>query len=272
MEKIFYGGSKWKGEYAILTYEEARDLGYLPVSWRDAVQGESWVLSDDGFAVWCMEVKRYVEKPVPGYGKRTRARHLVRTVIGRFWNVRGQEMLWEKIRARRVKKSYTPAGWIVKEVAKTRTRRVTKLYAMMLLAGRVDWHVLSVLWKPTEIVPGWRIKKLFREEEVIELVTKELYALMMAKGVTPEYVIEKMLRAVDLAEIKGDGSTILKACHDFREMLGMERRLSSGREIPGGMVGGKDADFEDVVEQAERELHGEKGEVQRAQLPGHHGE
>ena len=271
MEKIFYGGSKWKGEYEILTYEEARQLGHVPVSWREALEG-GWVLSDDGFAVWCLEVKRYVEKPVPGYGKRARVRHLVLTVIGRFWNVRGQEMLWERIRARRVKKAYAPVGWIDRETAKTRTRRVVKLYAMMLLAGRVDWHVLSVLWKPTEIVPGWRVKKLFRQEEVIEMVTKEMYALMMAKGVTPEYVIEKMVRAIDLAEIKGDGNTILKACHDFRDMLGMERRIAGGREIPGGTLEGRDAAFEDVVEQAERELSGQKSQVERAQLPGHHGE
>lgn len=265
MEKVYYKGNPGSGEYEVLTYEEARARNLCPVIWRDAEE-PGWVLSDDGYAFQCLRVLHYEERKDPSSNRKPRHRRLVNTVVGRFWGVKGSVILWERIRESRSRQAVAPMGWTEREARKTRTRRMAKLYAMMLLAGRVDWHVLSVVWKPEQIVPGWRVRKLLREEVVLEMVTKETYALMKARGVTPDYVIEKMMKAVDLAELKGDGGTILKACADFRGMLGMEHVPG---KLPEGTFGegSQDASFEDVVAQAERELHGESGEMARPQLP-----
>jgi hypothetical protein len=203
-------------EVAVRTLEEARSEKLALTYWKDAVC-PGWVVTDDSYVVGCIKVREFQDKR--GWSA-IRTKRIVATTIGTKWVGRSNELLWAAER----EKFLVPVSerWQETDARRTRTRIMAKVCAMMLLASRTDHHLLGVVHRDDQAVPSANAKRILKQEELRQLVSREVAALVRRKGVSPEYVIAKMTKAIDLAETNQDAGNLLRACKDLRSMLDMD--------------------------------------------------
>jgi hypothetical protein len=205
-------------EVAVRTLAEARSEGLALTYWKDAVC-PCWVVTDDSYVVGCIKVREFQEKR--GWSA-SRTKRIVATTIGTKWVGRSNELFWTAER----EKFLLPVAerWQEADARRTQTRIMARVCAMMLLANRKDHHLLGLVHRGDQALPSADAKRILKQEEVRQLVSRELAVLVQRKGVSAEYVIGKMKKAIDLAESKQDAGAILRASGEFREMLGMNEQ------------------------------------------------
>jgi hypothetical protein len=248
MERIVTRGRR---EVVVRTLEEALAENLVVTHWKGIVE-PGWVSTDDGYVVECTGVNEHTESQ--SKKKRTcRRRRVLNTSLGQCWVGPKARFLWEERKARMT--TMPPVRWQVLEATRIRTKNVVNLYALMLLSGRVDYNVLRLMYRPNKIVSATKVKRILKQKEMIQMVSKEIHALMRVRGLTPEYVLEKMKKAVNVAEGKRDARNILRACDSFREMLGMD---SAGGMLPAGIDPRHEANYTDILARTEEEIEDAK--------------
>lgn len=217
-------------DYAIYTKEEAEELGmeYTP-DWKKASPGD-WALTDDGYIVELHKRKRYV-KP------NRVADHFTFTFCRKFVSYKREggkimgapTLEYEPFRAMK-EGSYTgmiPQSWAEQEEKKTRTKRVVKLYARIFLAqegelSEDDWEALGRVYRPDQKVPVATVRRLFKEERIIDMVAEELKKLLGGKGLTEEAVLD-MYESIRKRATKLGQMGVAKSIVDtYRDMLAMK--------------------------------------------------
>ena len=66
------------------------------------------------------------------------------------------------------------------------------------------------------------VKRLFKEKVVKDMVSEKLKEIMSQKGIDKGFVLDTILKAIDIAEEKQDVSNMLRAAENFVEMLEMK--------------------------------------------------
>ena len=235
-------------EFVVYPLDEALEKGLKPVPWRDAREGD-WAITDDGFAVECLSRTEHTEL-IRGK-KKGRCRSLLALSIARIWTTKGAKLLWEERRLTGRHGSVSRASWAEREARRTRTRNVVKAYAQMAVSGQgIDWHALGMLYRGDQAIPAATVKRLFKQEVIQKMIAHELAALMSNEGITPQFVIQKMKKAADIAELRSDAGNLLKVSLAFADFLNMSNQQQVGK-VP--QIAAYDR-YDNMVESAEAEF------------------
>ena len=111
--------------------------------------------------------------------------------------------------------------WVVYESQRTRTKNAIKIYARMMLSGKIDWNLVSNSYRKNQKNPIATFKRLIKQEEIIKMIDQELSALLSENGIDGQFVITTYKEALDLAKEKKDVSNIVKIAENFQELLSM---------------------------------------------------
>ena len=224
------------------------------LDWKKAMPGD-WVLTDDDFVVELHKRKRYVKPKVI-------ADHFTFTFCRKFVSykreggkLRGNPKLEYAPFRKMDSPSYTgqtAQSWQEQEARRTRTKRVVKLYAKLFVAAEgelteEDWIVLGRAYRPDQQVPAATVKRLFKQERIIEMVAEELRKLLSGKGLTEDAVLD-MYEGIRKRAAKLGQMGVAKSIVDvYRDMLAMKAERQKQEQI--GFVG-----FAEIEKAAEANL------------------
>jgi hypothetical protein len=200
----------------IYTKEEADSLGIEYKLWRDKeVKPGDWVLTDDEYVGQVRDIRIY-------NNKQKQPKPFILTTFGCQWVAPTNKLTWEDRRETGDYFNPIPRDWIKKEVARARTKRVIQLYANMMLTGRIDLQILGKAYRPDSSDPVRTVKKLLRREQVKSMIDQELQRILEEKGITKQFVIEKIVKAIELGEKREDGYLLLKGADKMADYLEMQ--------------------------------------------------
>jgi len=234
--------------FDVRTADEADAEGIKYVHWRE-VDVPCYALTDDGYVVNYLFRRDYIDK-------KKRNRSLYVFSVGRVWATKSSRLLWEP---RLVSKNYTAVGtgsWKAQEAKKTRTKNAVKLYVKMLMAGKIDWTTIGQAYRPDQEIPRATVKRLFKLQEVKDMVDKEIADLMKGEGLDKSYIVKTIRKAGEAAELKMDAMALLKVAERVAEFLevspsqkvGPSHMLTDGSEDFGELMIGASKDIPAIPE------------------------
>jgi hypothetical protein len=199
------------------TREEA-DLHKIPYREWFLVDGVGqWGLSTDGMVVECLAIRKVgkgglmYEFSAGRVMRGSRVFEVMPRVHLRDW--------W----------GLTPGWWVEREKTKERTKRVVQAYVTMMLGpGKVDWAKLGNIYRPDQQIPEATVRRLFKQKEIQSMVTDEMKDALKKAGISKDFVLEKIKRALEIAENKGDAGNMLRATENLSEMLEMRPEGGGG--------------------------------------------
>lgn len=178
------------------------------VHWRQALPGQ-WALTDDGYATECLKIRAYGEFTEHVFS------------IGRCTNLQKRPFLWSERKETRDWSGFRPWGWKDREAQRKRTKRAVQAYVQMTLTGYINWEILGNIYRPDQKKPAATVKRLFKEKEIQDMVQRELAAVLQQKGITQEFVLDTLKKAIDVAENADNANALLKSVEIMSEMLDM---------------------------------------------------
>ena len=215
METIQRPRGKFTGTWTVYTKDEADEQGIVYKHWSKANPGEM-ALSDDGYVGECLFRKEHKDK-------RNRVRIIIKTCYGVQWYPGSSKLLFEPNRAAHRYCYIKPRNWAEQEMNKTRTKTTVMAYVTQLLSNnQIDWDLLGRIYRPDQLIPRATVRRLFKEERIMEMVEEKLKEVLSKNGVNQDYVIKTVLEAIDIARGKGDVSGILRATENFMDLLEMK--------------------------------------------------
>ncbi len=230
--------------FDILTRQEADERGIAHRPWRDCAAG-SWGISDDGYVSLCLQAIEYRDRS--GHSRR-----LFTFPYARVWGYKSTKLEWLKRKASGNYHDVSNLSWQEREARTTRTRNAVKLYVTQMLSGKIDYDELGRVYRPDQAVPAATVRRLFKEERIQQMIDQELARILKEKGITKAFVIDKILKAMEVAEAKGDARSILGGADRLGPLVGVK-----ADEAPEPLGDG------DVEKYAERAL---QAEIERRQL------
>ena len=199
--------------FPVYTEEEAREKGISYVPWEQSQVG-GWGSTTDGYVMECLRhipMKNGVIIEFSGGRTITKSKKfefLPRYQMKDWWGL-------------------SPGWWQRREAAKSRTKNAVKVYVQMVLAGKVDFGLVGQVYRPDQAIPEATVRKLFRQEEIKQMITKEMEEVLAKEGLTKQFVIQKMKKALEIAETKLDPANMLRAAESMSDMLEMKPRTQS---------------------------------------------
>ncbi len=192
--------------FNIYSRDEIKDFDSLP-HWKDGIKG--LVRTDDGYAVDCLKVDRYMTK---------KGKELVSIVmsVGRMIATRNSKFLWER---KREVRSFANAGYKTyseKDIKKTRVKSFVVQYVKMFLQGKVNYDILADV-----VGSKIRLKKYLKDEKIKEMIKEEINQVLSKQGITAEFVLEQFKEAIEMAKNNRDPGAVLRAAENLAKMLEM---------------------------------------------------
>ncbi|MBU1101123.1 MAG: hypothetical protein KKA84_12040 [Bacteroidetes bacterium] len=219
IRKLAKEGTK---EFKIYEQHEADDLKIPYKYWKECDAedvGQIWALSDDGWVGELLMVKLYTPR------HRRRPNKQVQTAFGRrFVSTKVKLDFLENLlyNSWNYQKAHS---WQVAEANRLRTRNTVKVYVQMMLAGAIDWNRLGQAYRPDQYIAAATVRRLFKTEEVKAMVDKELSVVLSDKGADKTWLIEKRIKAVEIAEKGGNAKDMTVALDKFDHYLGLNDRI-----------------------------------------------
>jgi hypothetical protein len=85
-----------------------------------------------------------------------------------------------------------------------------------------DWSMLGNMYRPDQQIPEATVKRLFKQKVIKNMVEEKMKEVLASRGVSKGFVLDTMLKAIDIAESKQDVSNMLRAAENFVDMLEMK--------------------------------------------------
>lgn len=102
-----------------------------------------------------------------------------------------------------------------------RIKRFASLYARMLLKGNINFQTLMNVYDRYEKRPEWKTQCLLKRKVVQQMINEEIEKLYNAKGISPDFVIQKQLEVLNKALEKEDLTNANKVLESFKDSLSM---------------------------------------------------
>ena len=199
--------------HSIYTQSECDKKKIKYVHWRDASAGDM-ALSDDEYVGKCLARKDYDN------GKKT----YIKCIYGVQWTRKDLQLLFLPNHELGIYSLLKPRPWMERESKHKRTINVVNAYVGQLMSPyQVDWLMLGNIYRPDQNRPDISVKRLFKNTLVKKMIEEKLMEVMTEKGITRSFVLDKMLKAVSIAEKKNDSNGILKATDAFMDLLQMKQ-------------------------------------------------
>jgi hypothetical protein len=140
------------------------------------------------------------------------------------WVSRFSKILFERNHKYGVYSKTNPKRrWDEDESGTTRAKNTVASYAHMLLSsGKVDFDTLGKIYRPDQQIPAATVRRFLKQKVAKRMIEKKLKELLKDKGVNKELAVDNVLRALHMAESKGDVNNFLKANDYLMDLLEMK--------------------------------------------------
>jgi len=214
-DKIVRKINGMKKTYFVYTKDEADNDNIRYEHWKEVEPGDHG-LTDDGYVAVCIGKKVYTDKQ-----KRQRA--YVKLSCGVGWVSKNTELLYEPNRDFGLYSQVKPDYWVRKEIRSTRFKNTVTAYVEQLLSDTgVNWDIIGNIYRPEQKIPAATVRRLFKQQEVREVIEEKLKEILTDKGITQELVLDLHLEAIEVARGKLDPSNMLRATENLMDLLEMK--------------------------------------------------
>jgi hypothetical protein len=201
--------------FFIYKQDEADKEGLSYVHWKEVGTGQ-YALTDDKYVGKCVSRKEYTDK-------QGRCRAYIKLCCGVGWDNKSSTLLYEPNREFNMYSQVKPDYWVRKEIKSTRFKNAVIAYVEQLLSpNAVDWDVIGNIYRPDQKIPAATVRRLFKQQEVKEVIEDKLKQKMDDKGITQEMVLDLHLEAIEVARSKRDPSNMLRATENLMDLLEMK--------------------------------------------------
>ena len=215
MDKIIRKISGMKKTYLVYTKDEAADDNIRYKHWKEVEPG-GYALTDDDYVAVCIGKKTYTDK-------QKRQRDFIKLSCGVGWVSKNTQLLYEPNRDFGLYSQVKPDYWVKKEIRSTRFKNAVVAYVEQLLSDTgVNWDIIGNIYRPEQKIPAATVRRLFKQQEVREVVEEKLKGILTDKGITQELVLDLHLEAIEVARGKLDPSNMLRATENLMDLLEMK--------------------------------------------------
>jgi hypothetical protein len=195
--------------YKVYSKAEADELLLPYVHWREAVAG-GWALTDDDWVCECLGQDVFNKRVIKHFsissrwiGKSTQFRYLDHKAAGVFGGT-------------------SPRNWVEREIGTKRCKDMIRNYAIMILNRAVDFDRLGALYRKDQKIPAATVKVLLRQEKVKTMVNKEVEQLLIAKGLSKDFIFQGYVEALEMAKTKQDITNLRGLLGDLVDLWDMK--------------------------------------------------
>ena len=214
-DKIVRKINGMKKTYFVYTKDEADNDNIRYEHWKEVEPGDHG-LTDDGYVAVCIGKKVYTDKQ-----KRERAFVKLSCAVG--WVSKNTQMLYEPNRDFGLYSQVKPDYWVNREIRSTRFKNAVTAYVEQVLSSTgVNWDIIGNIYRPEQEIPAATVRRLFKQQEVREVIDKKLKEILLNKGITKELVLDLHLEAIDIARNKSDPSNMLRGTENLMDLLEMK--------------------------------------------------
>ena len=86
----------------------------------------------------------------------------------------------------------------------------------------VNWDIIGNIYRPEQKIPAATVRRLFKQQEVRDVVEEKLKEILSEKGITQERVLELYERGLLMAETKIDIGNYIKIIDTYADLLEMK--------------------------------------------------
>ena len=204
------------GKYPVYDKAKAIDKGLDFVYWRQAEIGD-WAITDDDYVAECYDRKDYTDKN----GK---VKTFIKLTCGVGWDSGFSKINFlENHKYGVYSKTNPKRTWDEEESGTTRSKNTINTYANMLLNnGQVDYSVLGQIYRPDQEIPEATVRRFLKQKVAKRMVEKKIKELLSDKSINKEFAVDNIIRALQMAESKGDVNNFLKANDYLMDLLEMK--------------------------------------------------
>ena len=202
--------------YPIYTKDEADKKKLKYVYWNECDAGD-WGITDDDYVSECVSRSDYTDR-------NGNTRTFVKLTCGVGWCSSFSSIKFKVNHAYNVYSKTNPAkGWGEQEAGTTRAKNTVTAYANMLLSGdKVDFSQLGNIYRPDQKIPEATVRRFLKQKVAKRMVEEKLKDLLAGKSINKEFALDNLLRALHMAENKGDVNNFLKANDQLMDLLEMK--------------------------------------------------
>lgn len=212
IERIY---QRKKQKFQIYTREEADYEPRFYLYWKEADEGD-YAVTDDDFVMKCLSRKEYTDK-------NGNVKTFIKLSGGVGWNNPASKINFELNHAYKTYTKTNPAkSWEDVEIKSTRGQNTINTYATMMLNGGVDFGKLGKVYRPDDKIPEATVRRFLKNKKVKMEVEKKVKEILTEKSISKEFAIDNLIRALEMAEHKGDVGNFLKANDQVMDLLEMK--------------------------------------------------
>ena len=100
--------------------------------------------------------------------------------------------------------------------------RFAKLYARMLLNGKVDFEQLGKVYRPDDQIPAAKAKRVLRSKTIQNMVTEEIIKLYESNGITIDSVVKEEVNILNAAKEANNLRIQLDVVNNWRDSLDLK--------------------------------------------------
>ena len=93
---------------------------------------------------------------------------------------------------------------------------------MLLDSKAVDFDALGQIYRPDQSVPAATVRRFLKQKTAKRMVEKKVKELLSDKAINKEFALDNIIRALQMAESKGDVNNFLKANDYIMDLLEMK--------------------------------------------------
>ena len=214
-DKIVRKINGMKKTYFVYTKDEADNDNIRYEHWKEVEPGDHG-LTDDGYVAVCIGKKIYTDKQ-----KRERAFVKLSCAVG--WVSKNTQMLYEPNRDFGLYSQVKPDYWVNREIKSTRFKNAVTAYVEQLLGETgVNWDIIGNIYRPEQKIPAATVRRLFKQQEVREVIDEKIKEILSKKGITQEKVLDLYEKGLVMAETKIDIGNYLKIIDTYADFLEMK--------------------------------------------------
>ena len=114
-------------------------------------------------------------------------------------------------------------SWVDEESGTSRAKNTVNAYANMLLDSKaVDFHALGQIYRPDQDIPAATVRRILKQKTAKRMVEKKVKELLSDKAINKEFALDNIIRALQMAESKGDVNNFLIANDYIMDLLEMK--------------------------------------------------
>lgn len=205
-----------KRTFEIYTKKEADDdasMGYC--DWRDAHKGD-YCITDDDYVMECLSRNDYTDK-------NGNVKTYIKLSGGVGWKSPSAKINFKLNHQHKTYSKANPAKtWDEYEVKSTRGINTINTYATMVLNGEVDFSTLGNVYRPDSKIPEATVRRFLKNKRVKMMVEKKVKEILADKAINKEFAVDNIVKALEMAEHKGDVGNFLKANDHIMDLLEMK--------------------------------------------------